>query len=78
MEQEKILDDISNLPPKAQQQVLDFIDFLRKRYRSSQDVKQTRQTSLVKESFIGMWKDREDMKDSRVWLRNVRESEWSG
>ena len=34
MEQEKIFDDISNLPPEAQRQVVDFIAFLRTRYCS--------------------------------------------
>ncbi len=33
MEQEKIFDDISNLPPEAQRQVVDFIAFLRTRYK---------------------------------------------
>ncbi len=78
MEQEKIFNDITNLPPEAQRQVVDFIAFLRKRYKRSQSVKQTRQTNLDKEPFIGIWKGREDMKDSDAWLRNVRETEWGG
>ena len=26
--------------------------------------------------FFGMWKDREDMKDSTEWVRNLRRTEW--
>ncbi len=78
MEQEKIFNDISNLPPEAQKQVIDFIAFLRKRYKRSVNVKQTRQSNLTKEPFIGIWKDREDMKDSGTWVRNIREAEWGG
>ncbi len=77
MEQEKILDDISHLPPEAQQLVADFIAFLRTRYKRPDAQKQTKQISLVNEPFIGIWKDREDMNNSGKWLRNVREAEWS-
>ncbi len=77
MEQEKILDDISNLPPEALQLVADFIAFLRTRYKRPDAEKQTKQISLVNEPFIGIWKDREDMNNSGKWLRNVREAEWS-
>jgi len=45
MEQEKIIDDISNLPPEAQRQVADFIAFLRTRYKRSEQEKQTKQIS---------------------------------
>jgi AbrB family looped-hinge helix DNA binding protein len=31
---------------------------------------------LQKEAFIGLWKDREDLKDSAAWVRRVREGEW--
>jgi hypothetical protein len=36
MQPEKIFDDISKLPPEAQQQVADFIAFLRRRYKRSE------------------------------------------
>lgn len=78
MEQEKIVNEISNLPPEAQQQVVDFIAFLKTRYRRSREEKRSGRTNLVNEPFIGIWKDREDMKDSGMWLRNVRKKEWCG
>ena len=76
MEQEKIFDDISNLPPEAQRQVVDFIAFLRTRYKRSEQENQTKRINLVNEPFIGIWKDREDMHNSSKWLRNIREAEW--
>ncbi len=33
-------------------------------------------TKLADERFIGMWRDREDMRVSSAWVRRVRESEW--
>ena len=78
MEQEKIVNEISNLPREAQQQVVDFIAFLKTRYRRSREEKRSGRRNLVNEPFIGIWKDREDMKDSGMWLRNVRKKEWCG
>ena len=31
---------------------------------------------LQDESFIGMWKNREDMQDSSQWVRRIRQQEW--
>ena len=76
MEQEKIFDDISNLPPEAQRQVVDFIAFLRTRYKRSEQEKQTKRINLANEPFIGIWKDRKDLNNSSKWLRNVRKTEW--
>jgi len=76
MEQEKIFDDLSDLPPEAQQQVVDFIAFLKTRYKKPEREKQTKRINLVNEPFIGIWKDREDMNNSSKWLRNVRKAEW--
>ncbi len=76
MEPEKIFDDISNLPPEAQRQVVDFIAFLRTRYKRYEQKKQTKRINLVNEPFIGIWKDRADMGNGSKWLRNVREAEW--
>lgn len=78
MEQEKIVNDISSLPPEAQRQVVEFIAFLKTRYTRFREEKQSKRTDLVNESFIGIWKDREDMKDSGTWLRNIRNAEWGG
>jgi len=76
MGQGKIFDDISNLPPEVQRQVVDFIAFLRTRYKRSDAEKQTKRIDLASEPFIGIWKDREDMNNSGKWLRNVRKAQW--
>ena len=76
MEPDKIFNDISSLPPEAQRQIADFILFLKTRYKKPN--KTARRDKIINDPFIGIWKDREDMKDSSKWLRNVRESEWGG
>jgi hypothetical protein len=76
MEPDKIYKDISNLPPEARRQVADFISFLKTRYKKQQ--KTAVRNKIINDPFIGIWKDRKDMKDSSKWLRKVRESEWGG
>lgn len=62
----------SELPPEAQQQVINFIVFLQARYPSMQTRKVGKQTRLAKDAFIGMWRNRADLQDSRAWVRNLR------
>jgi len=71
----RILEDIQNLPPEAQKQVTDFVAFLKARY-GEVSRKKSKLGKIEDEPFIGMWKDREDMRDSVRWVREVREREW--
>lgn len=75
MEPEKIVNEINSLPPAAQKQVLDFIAFIKTRYRKPVE-RRTQKASFSKEPFFGMWKDRTDMEDSSDWVRKTRKSEW--
>lgn len=76
MNQEKVWRDIAALPPEAQQEVLDFIQFLRKRYKQTRAKEQRRKTQLAEETFVGIWRDRQDMEESSEWIRGVRQREW--
>lgn len=75
MNQEQLLEDIRTLPPLAQQEVIDFIAFLRVRYgsliHSSNNDEPESFGNLEDEPFIGMWKDRDDIE----WVRQLRERE---
>jgi len=75
MSNEEILREINSLPPEAQRQIEDFISFLRARYGTSQR-KTAPSSDLESEAFVGMWRDREDMRDSSGWVRNIRKSHW--
>ncbi|HEX8920343.1 MAG TPA: hypothetical protein VF766_02625 [Pyrinomonadaceae bacterium] len=76
MKQEEILREFLSLPPEDQRQVEDFIAFLHDRGRRSSSIEKPESSDLAKDSFIGMWRDREDMQDSSAWVRNAREREW--
>jgi hypothetical protein len=76
MSHEEILRELAALPPEGQRQVAEFIVALRERYGHSQSSELPETSDLAEESFIGMWRDREDMLDSSAWVRSSREREW--
>jgi hypothetical protein len=76
MDREQVWREFEALPPLAQQQVADFIAFLRARVNHATN-KSTSSLDFVNEPFIGMWQDREDLADSSAWVRQLREREWS-
>jgi hypothetical protein len=75
MDQNKVLEELSALPPAAQQQVIDFIAFLQTRY-SKTTSKRKRSPRLSDEPFVGIWRNRKDMADSNMWVRKARADEW--
>ena len=73
--------DLSALPEQARQEVADFYQFLKKKYRvravGRGMQKDTSVQALSGVGFVGMWKDRTDMDDAAGWVREQRESAWS-
>lgn len=69
-----ILDELATLPPDRQEEVADFVAFLRSRDDSARPV---RQSAMAPTQFIGMWADRHDMDDSGAWVRSLRRREWA-
>ncbi|MFN2453530.1 MAG: DUF2281 domain-containing protein [Pyrinomonadaceae bacterium] len=76
MTDEEILRELNSLPPEGQRQVADFIVFLRARYNRAQQEETAEISNPAQDSFIGMWRDREDLQDSSAWVRGLREREW--
>lgn len=77
MENDKILFEINKLPAEAKLEVLDFIEFLKVRYQRSKIRKNLRKIKLTDEPFIGLWKERKDMRNSTTWVRKIRQKEWN-
>ena len=75
MTDEEILREINSLPLEAQRQIEELIFFLRERYKNSPP-NNAPTSELETEAFVGMWRDRGDMRDSSAWVRNVRETHW--
>lgn len=76
MEQERLLRELASLPPERRRQVEKLVLLLKKRYAQSRSKKKAKLSPLRDEKFVGMWKDREDLKDSSAWVRSLRKSEW--
>ena len=77
MEKEKVLQEFNTLPRDAQKQVVDFIAFLQTRYKPVEVKRDARRKdNITDESFIGVWKNRDDMRDSNAWVRYTRGTEW--
>jgi hypothetical protein len=76
MTHDEILREITSLPLEGQRQVIDFIAFVRQRYGQSQ-LREHNASDWCTESFIGIWQDRSDLKDSSEWVRRTREAEWT-
>lgn len=75
MNVEAISQEITQLPLEGQREVLDFVVFLKSRFKAEEAT--PKKGSIVDEPFIGMWKDREDMTDSVAWVRGVRKEQWA-
>jgi mRNA-degrading endonuclease RelE of RelBE toxin-antitoxin system len=71
-----VAENLSTLPPEAQKQVVDFIAFLKTRYKPTVTSKKLKTGLLEDEAFVGMWRNRQDMQDSNEWVRNLRHQEW--
>lgn len=77
MSEKELLKQIQELPSVAQQEAADFVEFLYDRYVGRNKVEKKTRKPISESSFRGIWKDREDMKDSEQWVRNIRKSRWN-
>lgn len=78
MTTEEMLRAISSLPPEGQRLVERFIASLRVKYTRPLQAIQPVIGDLANDRFIGIWRDRNEMRDSNAWVRSVRNSEWGG
>ena len=76
MEMQKLWLMFETLPSHAKKEVFQFVESLQDKHKSSKKNKTPVTRKLSEEAFIGLWKDRDDFKDSTLWLRDVRGQEW--
>ncbi|MEX1211602.1 MAG: DUF2281 domain-containing protein [Balneolaceae bacterium] len=78
MSEKELIKQIKKLPSEARQEAADFVEFLTKKYiQQSGERDISKKQSILDSSFRGMWKDREDLKDSTKWVRELRKSRWA-
>lgn len=73
MTNEELIKEIPGLPKAVKLRIAKIIDAFRKNAKPSIDDR-VKNVRLRDEPFVGMWADREEMKDSVEWVRNVRET----
>jgi hypothetical protein len=76
MQNNALWDQFEELSPTAQRQVADFIAELSARGKQENAVGNARRSPIGEESFVGMWRDRDDLADSSCWVRRMRAEEW--
>jgi hypothetical protein len=76
MKQAQMLQEFDALPTEAQKLVAELVTFLSKEYRRSKSSRKKNAVNLLDEKFIGIWKDRGEMRDSNAYVRNLRKTEW--
>lgn len=76
MNMQAILHEIETLPPEKQEEVADFIAFLKTRLEIQKEQFLDANISKHSDSFFGMWADRKEMEDSSLWVRKLRIDEW--
>jgi hypothetical protein len=72
MDQEALWKEYAALSIDARRKV----DQLITRLSSNRTIKR-KSTPLISDPFVGMWQDRDDLIDSRGWVRSLREREWN-
>ena len=68
------INDFNSLTPNLKLLVIEFIDNLKKIQSEKLNLDNTKKNEKKRSNFIGIWKDREDMKDSTEWVRNIRKT----
>jgi len=78
MSEKELIKQIRKLPSEAQQEAVDFVEFLTKKYiRKPEETDSAKKKSILENSFRGIWKDRDDLQDSTKWVRELRKSRWA-
>ena len=77
MMKEDVFREFMALSEKDQLRVANLILSLRTESRVALTGEPEPQTELLEEPFFGVWREREDMRDSNAWVRETRLQEWT-
>lgn len=75
MENKGFYNKFESLPTEAQKQVIALIDLLKIKYQS-RNRRNLKSKLITNKKFVGIWKDRAEIKDSSKWVKNLRKREW--
>ncbi len=75
MSKHEILSEFLSLSPQGQRAVVDLIKNLKQKAVAIA-ASAGENGDIAVEPFVGMWKDREDLAESSVWVRTIRGGDW--
>lgn len=78
MNAQAVLQDLRSLPSDKQEEVADFIAFLKSRRTVPYGPPASAANTSRSTGFFGMWSDRSDMGNGASWVRESRSAEWEG
>ena len=70
----QILQKVESYSPDMQREILDFIEFIENKYKFKTPATK-KKSPLRNEPFVGMWKNRPEMKDSVEYVRKLRNTQ---
>ena len=77
MTNEELVKEIGLLPIDVRRRIEKIIADARKQNETATTKKSVSKTPLSEHPFVGMWKDREDMKEGgAAWIRKLRREQW--
>lgn len=76
MDYKTLIEKIETLPDEGKDKLLSFVEYLKEFYDIEPE-KPKEKKPLSSYEFVGMWKDREDMKDSVAWVKKLRREQWN-
>lgn len=77
MTNEELIKEIDLLPVNARRRIEKIITDARNQNGITKIKKTVSKTPLSEHPFVGMWKDREDMKEGgAAWVRKLRREQW--
>lgn len=68
---EAVTQTVQTLSPEQQQQVLEYAQALHQKQAQASENTDVHSDSFLNHSAFGMWRNREDMKDVKLWRQRL-------
>ena len=69
----QLIKKIESFNPVIKQEIIDYIEFLESKYIIN--IKPKKKNTIRNSPFVGMWKDRPEMKDSVAYVKELRKKQ---
>ena len=74
MTRQQLVEKYESLPAEAQKRIDEFMATLSLKYQDG--TRQSEDSPIEEEPFVGMWRDATHLEDSTQWVRETRKAHW--